>query len=175
VLELHRVPFTHPDATAMIAAVQAVYAERYGGGDSTPLDAAEFAPPRGHFVVGYVEGLPVAAGGFRVRFSGADPEVRDGDAEIKRMYVADAHRGLGYARAVLAELERAAAALGCRRAILETGTRQPEAIGLYRSAGYVPIPGFGVYRDHEASRCFAKLLVPAAPTAVGQEGAGVCG
>ena len=162
-LELRPVPFTHPDAAAMIAAVQQVYVERYGGGDATPVDPADFAPPRGWFVVGYVDGERVAAGGFRVRSAGEDPQLRDGDAEIKRMYVAPAHRGRGYARAVLAELERTALDLGCRRAILETGTRQPEAIGLYRSAAYVLIPPFGHYRHHEGCRCFAKPLAPAQP------------
>lgn len=67
----------------------------------------------------------------------------------------------GSPRAVLADLERAAAAMGCRRAVLETGTRQPEAISLYRGAGYSPIPPFGVYREHAGCRCFAKPLVPA--------------
>jgi hypothetical protein len=31
--------------------------------------------------------------------------------------------------------------------ILECGDRQPEAIALYRSCGYQPIPHFGFYRD----------------------------
>ena len=157
-LALCPVPLDHPDAVALVAAVQQVYVERYGGADASPVDPAEFAPPRGRFVVGYADGEPVAAGGFRVRSAGEDPELRDGDAEIKRMYVADAHRGRGFARALLADLEHAAAALGCRRAILETGTRQPEAISLYRGAGYSPIPPFGIYREHTGCRCFAKPL-----------------
>ena len=65
-----------------------------------------------------------------------DPELRDGDAEIKRMYVIAAHRGRGIARAVLAELERTAAAAGRRPMVLETGDRQPEAVALYTSSGY---------------------------------------
>jgi GNAT superfamily N-acetyltransferase len=74
------------------------------------------------------------------------------------MFVLLTHRGWGYARAVLAELERTAAAAGRRRAVLETGTRQPEAIALYTSAGYLPIARFGVYRDAPNSRCYAKDL-----------------
>ena len=31
--------------------------------------------------------------------------------------------------------------------ILETGLAQPEAIALYESSGYIPIPGFGFYQD----------------------------
>ena len=45
---------------------------------------------------------------------------------------------------------------GRRRTVLETGTRQPEAIALYTSAGYTPMAAFGVYRDSPKCRCFAK-------------------
>ena len=76
------------------------------------------------------------------------------------MFVVAAHRGRGHARAVLAELERSAAAAGRRRTVLETGTRQPEAIALYTSSGYVPMTSFGVYRDSPNCRCFAKALPP---------------
>lgn len=52
----------------------------------------------------------------------------------------------GLSRLLLVELERRAAAAGRRRLVLETGTPQPEAIGLYTSSGYSEIPRFGVYR-----------------------------
>ena len=77
------------------------------------------------------------------------------------MFVRESHRRQGYARAILAELERTAAAAGRRRAVLETGTRQPEAIALYTSAGYRPAARFGHYREAPGCRCFAKSLVPA--------------
>jgi GNAT superfamily N-acetyltransferase len=162
VLELRAVPFDHPDAVALTAAVQDVYRERYGGGDDTPIDPDEFAAPNGCFVVGYLDGVAVASGGWRARDGGTDPALRDGDAEIKRMYVRPGQRGRGFARALLAELEGTAAAAGRRRMVLETGTRQPEAIALYTSAGYTPMPKFGIYRDEPASRCFAKALPPPA-------------
>jgi ribosomal protein S18 acetylase RimI-like enzyme len=78
------------------------------------------------------------------------------------MYVTAAHRGKGYARAVLAELERTAAAAGLRRIVLETGTEQPEAIALYTSAGYASMPAFGAYAGSPRSRYFAKLVGPMA-------------
>jgi GNAT superfamily N-acetyltransferase len=141
--------------------VQQEYVQRYGGIDDTPVDPADFAPPRGFFTVGYIAGEPVACGGWRARDGAAGSPLRDGDIEIKRMFVPAAYRGRGYARAVLAELERTAAAAGHRRAVLETGTRQPEAIALYTSAGYVPMSRFGIYRDSPNCRCFAKPLIPA--------------
>jgi ribosomal protein S18 acetylase RimI-like enzyme len=41
---------------------------------------------------------------------------------------------------------------------LETASGQPEAIGLYRSAGYVVIPPFGEYIGNVVSVCFEKRL-----------------
>jgi GNAT superfamily N-acetyltransferase len=164
VIALRVVSFDHPDAVRLTEEVQAVYRERYGGEDATPMDPREFAPPRGLFLVGYGgDGAAVACGGWRVRGGPEDPSLPPGDAEVKRMYVRTAYRGRGYARAVLAELERTAAAAGRRRIVLETGTLQPEAIGLYASAGYEPIPPFGAYRDSPHSRYYAKPLFVAPP------------
>ncbi|MBD0324285.1 MAG: GNAT family N-acetyltransferase [Aldersonia sp.] len=81
-----------------------------------------------------------------------------GDVEIKRMFVRAAHRGRGYARAVLAELERTAAAAGHGRAVLETGTRQPEAIRFYEREGYLRVPNFGPYAGAAESVCYAREL-----------------
>lgn len=154
---LRSTPLDHRNAFALVTRLQAYYREIYGGHDGTPIDATEFAPPGGHFVVGYVEGVAVACGGWRAR-DGGDPALRPGDAEVKRMFVDQAARGRGYGHAVLADLERTAARSGRRRMVLETGVRQPEAIGLYVSAGYAPMPPFGACRDAPGSRHFAKLL-----------------
>jgi GNAT superfamily N-acetyltransferase len=85
----------------------------------------------------------------------------DGLAEVKRMYVAPSARGRGVAKAVLAGLEDAARDRGWTTLRLETGTRQPEAIGLYRGAEYRPIEAFGAYVDHpdaEDSLFFERTL-----------------
>jgi GNAT superfamily N-acetyltransferase len=157
--QLRPIAFDHPDSSMLIDAVQQEYVRRYGGPDATPHEPAEFAPPQGHFLVGYAGGEPVACGGWRLRAARPDdPELRDGDAEIKRMYVAEGSRGLGYARRLLAALEQAAASAGARRMILESGDRQPEALELYRSSGYREMPGFGSYRDSPESRHLAKVL-----------------
>jgi GNAT superfamily N-acetyltransferase len=126
------------------------------------MDALHFVAPNGLFLVGYVDGVAVACGGWRARGDEGDTDngLRAGDAEVKRMYVAETHRGRGYARAVLAELERTAAAAGRLRVVLETGIPQPEAIALYTNSGYAPIARFGHYRDSANSVCYAKPLVP---------------
>nr|WP_184923914.1 GNAT family N-acetyltransferase [Saccharothrix ecbatanensis] len=156
-MELFTLAYDHPDSVKLIADLQQVYVTRYGDGDVTPVDPAEFAAPLGHFAVGYVDDEPVACGGWRAHDVATD-SLRTGDAEIKRMYVADAMRGRGLARVVLASLETAARAAGRKRMVLETGLRQPEAIRLYETSGYARIDNFGVYRHHPESLCFAKEI-----------------
>ncbi|MBA0053405.1 GNAT family N-acetyltransferase [Streptomyces sp. AJS327] len=162
--------YDHPDAVRLNDAVQREYAVRYGDeGDVTPLDPSMFAPPRGVYLLAYDEaGEPVATGGWRTQ---EDPEegYLTGDAEIKRMYVIPEARGRGLARRILALLEEDARAAGRVRMVLETGIEQPEAMELYASSGYAPLPEsdkFGLYRFKEESRCYAKpLQSPAVPEA----------
>jgi GNAT superfamily N-acetyltransferase len=165
-LRIERVPYGHPDALLLIEEVQQEYVRRYGGRDETPLDPAMFEPPGGSFFVGYVGDagaeVPVATGAWRMR---TDVEALGSTrcAEVKRMYVAESARGAGHARRMLAHLEATAAAAGAEVVILETGLPQHEAIGLYGSSGYEPIPGFGHYRDYPDNRCFARRVVAAVP------------
>jgi GNAT superfamily N-acetyltransferase len=156
-LRIQQVPPTHPDAALLVEEVQEEYVVRYGGRDETPLDPTEFDDKKGRFFVGYIGDVPVATGAWRRHAVVAG--VEGGPCvEIKRMYVATGHRHRGHARAMLAHLESTGAAAGATTIILETGTAQPEAIALYESSGYRPIPGFGFYRHEPMSRCFAKSV-----------------
>ncbi|WP_212912429.1 GNAT family N-acetyltransferase [Streptomyces sp. TS71-3] len=163
-MNICRVRFDHPDAVKLNDRVLLEYAERYGDGDgdATPLEAEMFEPPRGLFLVGYDEqGVPVATGGWRSQETN-DMGYSDGDAEIKRMYVVPEVRGRGLSRVILAALEADARAAGRVRMVLETGTKQPEAIALYASSGYEECAKFGHYRDDPLSRCYAKPLAEVA-------------
>jgi GNAT superfamily N-acetyltransferase len=148
--------YESPDALALMEAIQAEYVVRYGGPDATPVDPVEFSPPDGWFVIGYLEGVPVAMGGLR-RLSGDGPDTVE--VEVKRMYVEPSARGNGYARLILGALEDRARSMGAIRVLLESGQKQPEAISLYTSSGYEPIEGFGHYRCAPLSLSFAKSLV----------------
>ncbi|MCW2792519.1 MAG: GCN5-related N-acetyltransferase [Nocardioides sp.] len=166
-LEIRRVGYGQADALRLIEEVQQEYVRRYGSPDVTPLEPAMFEPPTGSFFVGYVDGEPVATGAWR-RSDVVAPATVLGTArmaEIKRMYVVPRLRGSGLARRMLAHLETSAAELGAEALVLETGTAQPEAIALYESSGYLPVPGFGHYKDEPLSRCFGKRL-PRDPAAV---------
>src|SRR5450432_951847 len=99
-----------------------------------------------HVIVAYENGKPMSCGALKEY----DPLT----AEIKRMYTSPDKRGKGIASLVLAELEIWAKELSYTKCILETGKRQPEAIGLYKKNGYKSIPNFGQYIGIENSLCF---------------------
>nr|WP_227464245.1 GNAT family N-acetyltransferase [Nocardioides lijunqiniae] len=141
----------------MVADVQAEYVVRYGGQDDSPVDPLEFEPPHGSFFVGYVDSVPVATGAWRR--STVEALGTTETCEIKRMYVVPSARGHGHARRMLAHLEESARAAGARVLVLETGMKQPEAIALYESSGYVAIPGYGYYQGSPLSRTLGKPLV----------------
>jgi len=113
--------------------------------------------PLGAFVVARSEGRPIGCGALR-RLPGGDPAV----GEIKRMYIVPAARGRGAARTLLAHLVAIARELELRSLVLETGTRQPEAIALYLREGWVPLAPYGEYRQEPLSRCYALDLGPRA-------------
>jgi putative acetyltransferase len=84
----------------------------------------------------------------------------DGTAEIKRMFVTGAARGLGVGRALLEAVEADARARAITLVQLETGVPQAAAIALYERAGYRHIPRFGQYVDDPTSVCMEKRLEP---------------
>ena len=79
-------------------------------------------------------------------------------AEIKRMFTQAMARGNGIATIILKELEDWAKELNYKACILETGTRQIDAIALYKKNEYQIIPNYGQYTNVENSLCFKKML-----------------
>jgi putative acetyltransferase len=94
---------------------------------------------------------------------GAIKEHAESTMEIKRMFVLPDKRRKGIASMVLQELEKWAKESGCKKCILETGKRQPEAIGLYKKNHYEIIQNYGQYAGMESSVCFEKNLTGHAP------------
>lgn len=131
-----------PDAgegLALLAAMREEIAAIYDGQDldgpqMPKAGPAELGPPRGDFLVGWLDGVPVCCGGIK--------DLGSGTCELKRMFVAPDARGRGVARLLLHALEGRARELGHTLARLDTGPRQPHALALYTSAGYGPIANF---------------------------------
>lgn len=151
-MEIRRENYEAFTSQALVAALNAELLDRYDGFDGSggELAATDFAPPGGTFVVGWEDGEPVACGGV-MRYD-------ETTGEIRRMYVAPSARGRGLSRLLLAALEDEARELGYELVRLETGDRQPEAIKLYVSSGFEPIPRFGPFVDDARSVCFEKRL-----------------
>lgn len=139
-----------PEAQALIGELDNELLGRYPGLPTHGLRDRDLANPLTVFVVGRLDGEPVACGATRR----LEPDV----AEIKRMYVRPSARGRGFGRQILAALESTARESGVTRLILETGDRQPEAVSLYRTTGFTPIPPYGEFKDNPFSRCFEKRL-----------------
>ena len=103
-----------------------------------------------HVLVAYEDGKAVGCGAIK--------EYAEGVAEIKRMFVRHERRGRGVAKSILSELEAWANELNFSECILETGLKQPEAIGLYQKSGYETISNYGQYSGVENSVCMKKSL-----------------
>jgi GNAT superfamily N-acetyltransferase len=142
--------YSHPDAVRLIAELQDLYTRIYGSPDASPIDDDEFVPPRGVLALGYLADEAVAMGAWR--------RVGNDRAELKRMYVADRHRGRGFSRAIVAWLETSARDHGVGTMVLETNKNHPAAIALYRSAGYSDIPHYGYYADNPDTVSLARKL-----------------
>ena len=150
--DIRRARLSSPSASALIAALDVELRGRY----PNPLDChfdlteEEVTPGRGTFVVASVDDLDVGCGAVRL--------IGEGLVELKRMFVVPALRGHGIGSAVLGLLESEAAALGASRIVLETGVRSPDALALYRRAGYREIEKFGPYVESTISVCMGRIL-----------------
>jgi GNAT superfamily N-acetyltransferase len=144
-------PLDGAAASDLLAAFASEIASLYPGwhpGAGPSADPGEFVPPAGAFVVAYVDGRPVGCGGFK--------RIDAQRGEIKRLYVAPELRKSGIARLILGGLEQRARESGYAAVRLDTGARQPEALTLFRSAGYNNIAD---YNGNEfASHWLEKFL-----------------
>ncbi|MHC2437435.1 bifunctional helix-turn-helix transcriptional regulator/GNAT family N-acetyltransferase [Bradyrhizobium sp. USDA 4451] len=97
-------------------------------------EAKDMVRPRGSFIVAMSDGLPLGCVGLK----GTSGEF----AEIKRLWVAPAARGLGLGRRLMDAAERAAHDLGIAVLRLDTNSALAEAGRLYRRTGWTEIPRF---------------------------------
>ena len=151
-LSIERVWLDNVDVELLISQLNLDLYSRYPepGALIFSLETADIVDGAGSLLMAELDGC----GAFRVM------DDLPGSAEIKRLYVTLAGRGMKIGSALLAELERQGAAFGVRRFALETGPRQPEALRIFESAGYVVCEPWGPFIAKEFSICMEKLRTP---------------
>jgi len=113
-------------------------ARRFANGFDVSLsrdpEAKDMIRSRGVFLVAMSDGLPIGCVG--LKGSGGDV------AEIKRLWVAGAARGLGLGRRLMDAAEAAARELSIKVLRLDTNRALTEALQFYRGAGWTEIDRF---------------------------------
>jgi putative acetyltransferase len=138
------------DVVCLIEALDAYQSGLYPAESNHFLDVDGLAGPSVRFFVARRDGQALGCAGLRI-----DPA---GWGELKRMFVSPEGRGLKLGRRLLDRIEEEARREGLGYVRLETGVHQPEALGLYRSAGYVEREAFGDYDPDPLSVFMEKSL-----------------
>ncbi|MGW2368311.1 GNAT family N-acetyltransferase [Streptomyces sp. NPDC001667] len=116
----------------------------------------DLAPPRGVLLTARRDGEPMGCLGLRWFDRGR------GTAELKRMYVRPAARGLGAAPALLAAAEGVAREWGAERIVLDTCKDLVEAIALYARHGFTHIPRYNTVEDNPYAEVWMGKELPGA-------------
>ncbi|XP_014551277.1 hypothetical protein COCVIDRAFT_113373 [Bipolaris victoriae FI3] len=148
----------HPDSIHLRSKQRAEILSLGGDDPGTPPTASNVPI----FLVAYLSGVPVGCGGLRP----LQDLLRLGygsAAEIKRMFVDPAHRGViengtSIAQRILGELEAQARGRGWSVLVLETGDFLVGARRFYEKCGFIPRGKFGSYTDATHSVFYEKSL-----------------
>jgi putative acetyltransferase len=140
-----------PEVIALLEASNIYMAQLYPAESNHLLDVDSLCKPEVTFLVARVAGRAMGCGAIVASTEGWW-------AEIKRMFVSPAARGNNIGRLLLQKLQAAATERGISVLRLETGIKQPEALALYRSTGFVEIGPFADYRPDELSIFMEKVL-----------------
>jgi N-acetylglutamate synthase-like GNAT family acetyltransferase len=137
-------------------AVQALLAEwdrelGFAPKGGTTVEATDFEPPRGVFLVAERQRSAVGCGGLR--------RISPTTAEVKRLFVSPRQRGNRIGRTLLAHLERHAAEQGLLELRLDTPGGSSAALALFRASGFSEIPDYN--GNPHARHWFAKPLTVA--------------
>lgn len=129
-----------PEVQALVAASDAYYVDLYPVESNHLESTVDLGKANVLFVGCRCDGELVASGAAKIMND-------DGNyAEIKRVFVLDEYRGQGFSRRIMHHLEGELSRRGINLFRLETGIRQPEALGLYQKLGYFERGPFGAYQ-----------------------------
>jgi putative acetyltransferase len=137
-----------PDVTALIRDLDEMFRVLYPAESNHLVDIETLASDDIHFFVARREGEAIGCGALWHR----DP----GYGEVKRIYVKPEARGLKLSKLILERLEQDAREHGLAIIKLETGTLQPEALGLFSRAGFVRCCAYADYPPDDPYSVFME-------------------
>ena len=143
-----------PDIARLVEELDGYLAALYPAESNHLLDIEGLARPDVRFFVARRDGEALGCIALLVD--------RAGWGEVKRLYVSPRARGLGLGRRLLSALEAQALEERLPLLRLETGIHQPEALGLFRAAGFREISAFGAYAPDPLS-VFMEKGLPSPP------------
>jgi carbonic anhydrase len=111
---------------------------------------ALFTPPSGLFVLAHVDGALAGCAGLLV--------LHGHTAEVKRVYVRPAYRGLNLGETMVRRLMELAPTLGVNHLILDAVAPTTRAQGLYRRMGFTETPPY--YANPEPGTRFFEYHLP---------------
>jgi putative acetyltransferase len=148
-ITIKRTESSDPDFPLLVALLNLELREKYGG-LQVIYDQYNHISNLDTVVIAYCNDIPSGCGCFK--------KFDENTVEIKRMYVKPSERKQGVASSILSELEVWAREDGFSSIILETASKQLEAIALYERAGYALTANYGQYIGMENSVCMRKEL-----------------
>lgn len=140
-----------PEIAAMVHELDRYMNELYPAESNHLVDLDSLAQPAVRFFGVRVDG----------EFRGCGAIMLHGQeyAEVKRVFVAPSARGLGLGHRIIATLEDAARKEEISILRLETGISQPEAIGLFKAAGFRRCGPFGDYPEDDPYSVFMEKAI----------------
>ncbi len=148
-LKIQRTTSENPDFSQLVTLLDAYLWEVYPE-TQAEYDTFNVIESNDTVVIAYNDNVAVGCGCLK--------KIDQEAAEIKRMFVSPASRGLGVSHLILAELEKWADELGFSYLILETLHKQTAAISLYQKRGYQRIDNYGPYVGLPNSICMRKAI-----------------
>ena len=150
-IEIRREDPRAPDVTKLIRDLDEMFHRLYPAESNHLVDIEALASADIHFFVARRNGEALGCGALWHR----DPAY----GEIKRIYVRPEARGLKLSKLILAALEENARVHGLKAMKLETGTLQPEALGLFARCGFTRCGPYADYPTDDPYSVFMEKTV----------------
>ena len=138
------------DVEGLVRALDAMFESLYPAESNHLLDIETLARPDIRFFVLREKGEALGCGALWIH---------DDYGEVKRVYVKPEARGRKLGHVILKRLEEEARGLGIKLLRLETGVKQPEALGLFKASGFAACDAFGDYPVDDANSVFMEKRI----------------